>query len=241
MALRHNDLRAIAVFACVLAGCSASTEPSDSPDSVPVPHLSLRTDFGLELLQGEVNLTPGDSLILLATVEGSPADYGVPWITATDTAALQPRHDGTALVRRSGELSLTVTAVPKVPSARTPLLSASARLRLVCTAEMRAGILLTVLDSISGAPVTTLSTRRIRATSASRVDSAIVSPSGSLTLAGVIPTGDGLWGFAMESAGIWSVEVEADGYRAWRGDGIAVSGGLCHVITQRVVARLLRR
>ena len=78
MALRHNDLRAIAVFACVLAGCSASTEPSDSPDSVPVPHLSLRTDFGLELLQGEVNLTPGDSLILLATVEGSPADYGVP-------------------------------------------------------------------------------------------------------------------------------------------------------------------
>lgn len=241
MALRHNDLRAAAILTFLLSGCAASTEPSDPPESVPVPHLSLRTDFGLELLQGEINLTPGDSLILRATVEGTPADYGVPWITATDTAALQPRNDGTAVVRRSGELNLTVVAQPKVATSRTPVLSANARLHVSCTAEMRAGIILTIFDSISGAPVASLSTRRIRATSDSRVDSIVVSPSGSLVQGGVMPIGEGWWAFAMETPGIWSVEVEADDYRTWRGEGVAVTRGICHVITARVVAKLQRR
>lgn len=229
MALRHNDLRAVAVFACVLAGCSASTEPSDPPESAPVPHLSLRTDFGLELLQGEINLTPGDSLILRATVEGSPADYGVPWITATDTAALQPRSDGTALVRRSGELNLTVTALPKVPSARTPPLSANARLYVIGTADMRPGLVLVLEDSLSGQPLAGAGSMRLRVTSPAFTDSLIA------------PTLTAGWGTAWERSGTYSVTADVDGYQPWRRDGIEVSHGICHVITRRVAAKLQRR
>jgi len=241
MALRHNGLRVVAFFACLLAGCSASTEPSDPPESTALSHLSLKAGSGPELLLGDIHLVPGDSLILRATVVGYPADYGVPSISATDTSALHPRNDGTAVVRRTGELSLTVVALPKVVSARTPVLSANARLHLACTAEMRAGIILTVVDSATGSPVASETTRRIRASSSTRVDSIVVSPSGSFVLGGVIPIGDGLWGFARESSGSWSVEVEAAGHRPWRTDGIVVSEGLCHVITQPVVAKLQRR
>lgn len=241
MVLRRNDLGAVVLLALLLAGCSASTELSDPPAGVPLSHLSLKAGFGPELLLGDVYLVPEDSLILRATVEGYPADYGIPSITATDTAALQPRNDGTAAVRRSGELNLTVVAQPKVASGRTPVLTANARLHVACTADMRAGVSLTVLDAISGAPVAFLSTRRIRATSASRVDSIVVSPSGSLVQGGVIPIGEGRWMLAMETPGIWSVAVEADEYRAWLGEGIAVTRGICHVITQRVVAKLQRR
>lgn len=241
MVLRHNDLRWIAICALLLAGCSAFTDPSDPSEGVPLSHLSLKAGFGPELLQGDVYLTPEDSLILRATVEGHPEDYGVPSITATDTAALLPRSDGTAVVRRSGELNLMVTAQPKVPSARTPLLSANARLHVVCTAEMRAGVDLTVVDAMSGAPVAPLSTRRIRASSAIREDSIVVSPSGSLVVSGVFPAGEGRWAFAMETPGTWSVEIEADDYRTWRRDGIVVPRGVCHVITQRVEAKLQRR
>jgi hypothetical protein len=241
MALCRNDLRAIAASAFLLASCSAFIEPSDPSPGIPLSHLSLKAGFGPELLLGDVHLVPGDSLILKATVEGYPADYGVPSITATDTAALQSRNDGTAVVRRPGEVNLTVVALPKVVSARTPVLSANARLHVACTADMRAGVNLTFLDSMSGAPVATLSTRRIRATSASRVDSIVVSPSGALILGGVWLTGEGRWAFAMESPGTWSVDVEADGYRVWRGDGIVVSRGICHVIAVNVTARLAPR
>ncbi|MCM2317162.1 MAG: hypothetical protein NDJ92_18605, partial [Thermoanaerobaculia bacterium] len=156
MAVCRNDLRAIAASACLLASCTAFIEPSDPSPGIPLSHLSLKAGLGPELLLGDTYLTPPDSLILRATVEGHPDDYGIPVITATDTAALQSRNDGTAVVRRPGEVNLTVVAQPKVVSARTPVLSANARLHVACTADMRAGVNLTVLDSLSGAPVATL-------------------------------------------------------------------------------------
>lgn len=229
MILRRNNLGAIAILTLLLAGCSASVEPADPPPSVPPSHLSLRTDSGLELLQGEINLVPGDSLILRATVVGSPGDYGVPAITATDPAVLESRADGTAAVRRAGELNLSIIALPKVVSPRTPVLSANTRLRLLCTLEMRAGLSLALEDSMSGQPLSGTGSMRLRATSPVFTDS-LVAPT---LIAG--------WSTAWERPGTYSVTADVDGYQPWRRDGIAVSSGLCHVITQRVVAKLQRR
>lgn len=229
MPLRHNDLRIFAIWACMLTGCSASTEPSEPPGSVPRSHLSLRAGFGPELLLGDINLVAGDSLILRATVEGNPADYGVPAISATDTSALELRHDGTAAVRHPGDLNITVTALPKVLSARTPLLSANARLHVVCTADMRPGLVLALEDSLSGQPLSGAGSMRLRVTSLAYADS-LIAPT---LLAG--------WGTAWERAGTYSATADVDGYQPWRRDSIEVSRGICHVITQRVVAKLQRR
>lgn len=229
MVLRHNDLGAVAIFALLLAGCSASTEPSDPPARVPLSQLSLRAGFGPELLLGDTYLTAPDSLILRATVEGYPAEYGVPTIAATDTAALELRHDGTAAVRRPGDLNLTVTALPKVLSARTPVLSANARLHVVCTAEMRAGLVLTLEDSLAGQPLVGAGSMRLRVTSPAFTDSLIA------------PTLTAGWGTACERPGTYSVTADVDGYQPWRRDNIQFSHGICHVMTQRVVDKLQRR
>lgn len=229
MALRHNGLRTVAIFACFLAGCSASTEPADPPENLSLSHLSLRTDFGLELLQGEIYLVPGDSLSLRATVEGSPSDYGVPAISATDPAVIESRADGTAAVRSSGDLNLTVTALPRVPSARRPLLTAHTRLHVICTADMRPGFVLTLVDSLSDQPISGAGSMRLLITSPVYSDSLIA------------PTLSAGWATAWERPGIYSVTADVDGYQPWRRDGVAVSHGICHVITARVVAKLQRR
>lgn len=229
MILRHNNLGATAILTLLLAGCSVSVEPADPPASVPPSHLSLRTDSGLELLQGEINLVPGDSLILRATVVGSPGDYGVPAITATDPAMLESRPDGTAAVRRAGELNLSIIALPKVASPRTPVLSANTRLRLLCTLEMRPGISLALEDSASGQALNGTGSMRLRITSPAFADSLIA------------PTLIAGWSTAWERSGTYSVTADVDGYQPWRRDAIVVSSGLCHVITQRVVAKLQRK
>jgi hypothetical protein len=49
------------------------------------------------------------------------------------------------------------------------------------------------------------------------------------------------WGpfaFAFERPGRYDVEVTAPGYRQWRGPGIHVTDGECHVETVALVARL---
>lgn len=164
-----------------------------------------------------------------ATVVGNPADYRVPSITATDTAALEPRNDGKAAVRRPGDLNLTVTALPKVPSARTPILSATARVHVVCTMDMRPGLVLSLEDSLAGQSLSGTGGMRLRVTSLAYTDSLIA------------PTLTAGWGTACERSGIFSVTADVDGYQPWRRDGIEVSHGICHVITQRVVAKLQRR
>lgn len=229
MVLHRNDLGAISVIALLLAGCSVSVEPADPSAIVPLSHLSLRTDSGLELLQGEINLVPGDSLLLRATVVGSPGDYGVPTITASDPAVLESRPDGTAAVRRAGELNLSLIALPKIASPRTPVLSANTRLRLLCTMEMRPGLSLALQDSVSGQSLSGTGSMKLRVTSPAFTDS-LVAPT---LIAG--------WSTAWERSGTYSLTADVDGYQPWRRDAVVVSSGLCHVITQRVVAKLQRK
>ncbi|MBI5601172.1 MAG: hypothetical protein HY944_06360 [Gemmatimonadetes bacterium] len=241
MLLRRKHLRSSCLLAFVAtAACDLPVVVHTPPAETPPAHLRLHVvDWGQDLNGSEIYLTPNDSLRLRAVVENRPDVYGTPVISASDPTILELLSDGTYNVRHFGTLELTATALAKAPQVQPQRLTATAKINLVCTAEMRPGIVLTVRDSLSGALVPSLGTRRIRAASATRVDSIVVSPTGSLVLGGgAYPAGEGLWAFAMESAGVWSVDVEADGYRAWRGEGIAVSRGVCHVITVRVTARL---
>jgi hypothetical protein len=230
MALRHNDLGALAICALLMAGCSASTEPPvEPPGIVPQSQLSLRADVGPELLSAEVFLVPSDSLILRATVQGTPDDYGVPVISASDTTALERRNDGTAAVRHPGDLILTVTALPKVMSARSPVLSATARLHVMCTAEARAGLTLTLQDSATGQPLAGSGSMRLRATSVAYADSVTA------------PFLMSSWTTAWERPGTYAVTADVDGYQPWRRDNVEVSHGICHVRTAVVLAKLQRR
>jgi len=208
------------------------------PTSVQ-PHIRIQTSgLDLDLAGREITLGAGDSLLLVAVVEHRPEAYDVPEIKAADPSMLERVGDGIYNVRRTGTLDVTATAFAKSPTEQPRFLMESARINAACTLEMRAGILLTVRDSITGTIVMSDKTRRIRATSASRTDSAVVSPSGTPTFSGVVPAGDGRWALAMENAGSWTVQMEADGYRLWRQDGIVVTRGLCHVKTLNVTARL---
>jgi len=213
-----------------MCACSASTAPSvDPPGSVRQSHLSLRADVGPELLFAEVSMVPSDSLILRATVQGKPEDYGVPVISASDTTALERRNDGTATVRHPGDLILTVTALPKVASASSPLLSGTARLHVMCTAEARPGLALTLQDSATGQPLAGSGSMRLRAISVAYSDS---------TTAPFLMSS---WSTAWERPGTYAVTAGVDAYQPWRRDNVEVSRGICHVRTAHVLARLQRR
>ncbi|MFA6168143.1 MAG: hypothetical protein WC700_16080 [Gemmatimonadaceae bacterium] len=229
MTLCRNVLRVFAFAAYGLVACSASTDSSVAPPgSTPQSHLSLRADFGPDLILGDIHMAAPDSLILRAAVVGNPADYGVPSITATDSTALEIRGDGTAAVRHIGELNLTAVALPKSPSARTPTLVAKTRLHLACTLELRAGIYLLLHDSATGQPPQGSGTMRLRATSGTFSDSVTA------------PLLMGAWGAAWERPGTYSVSAQVDGYQPWRRDNIEVTHGLCHVRAVTVLAKLQR-
>jgi hypothetical protein len=227
-------LSTAAVFACGDNPVVIGTNPP-----AVQPHLRVQVKgLDLDLAGREITLTPGDSLVVQAFVENRPEAYGVPEISASDPSMIERLSDGTYIVRRAGTLNLTATAFAKSSSEQPPLLMESARINIACTADMRAGLVLAVRDSVSGASVANEKTRRVRATGATRVDSATVSPTGALVTSGVFPGGDGRWSLAWESAGTWSVEIDADGYGPWRQDGIVVPRGICHVMTVNITARL---
>ena len=93
-----------------------------------------------------------------------------------------------------------------------------------CTADFRAGILVTVTDSVTGAFIET-GPVRIIATDGGYADTVFVS--GSL-----------LGGLAHERSGTYQVEVSAPGYDTWTRGGIRVRENSCHVETQSIFARL---
>ncbi|MHB8838116.1 MAG: hypothetical protein ACYC7F_04105 [Gemmatimonadaceae bacterium] len=217
------------VTGCFLAP-SEQRPTTDPLVSVPLSRLSLRANLTLELISRETSLVPGDSLILAATVEGEPAEYLAPVITATDPSLLERRADGSVAVRRQAELNLTVTALPKSPpTERYPVLVAEARVHLVCTAELRAGIYLLLQDSLSGQPPQGSGTMRLRVTSGAYADSLNA------------PLLMGAWGTAWERAGTYSVRADVDGYQPWRRDDVVVTRGICHARTVQLVAKLQRR
>ena len=98
----------------------------------------------------------------------------------------------------------------------------------VCTLEARAGVNVTVTDSVSGAPVA--STVTVIVQDGQYRDSTTV-PAGS-------PQGTNSVGAAWEREGVYAVTVRADGYSTWAKSGVRVESGECHVKAVSLSAKL---
>jgi hypothetical protein len=97
----------------------------------------------------------------------------------------------------------------------------------VCTTEARAGITVTVVDSVTGA----LAGR----------GSTIVAREGTFTdvVSNTFTSqGDGPYGLVYERAGVYTVSVQQSGYVPWLKNNVQVTAGECHVNGTTVTARL---
>jgi len=228
MSFACSRLRAVALALLGLSACTPVTGTRDA-ERAPVSRLSLRSDGMPELTGTEISAVAGDSVIIRAIVEGDPAGYGTPVLSATDPGVLELRGDGSARVRYAAPLVLTATAAPKTLAAGAAALTATARLTLTCTMEARPGLTLAVVDSATGQAPAGPGGMRFRAVGGTFVDSLVV------------PALIGGWSTAWERGGTYSVTVDADGFRPWRADSLMVTSGLCHVRTTRVSVRLQRK
>lgn len=101
-----------------------------------------------------------------------------------------------------------------------------------CTDEARASVSVTVLDSVSGAPLG-------RGVSVVLQDGAWVDS----TLFGDAPFWDGMpltTERAYERPGTYAVRVHRRGYASWTRNGVVVTQGPCHVNGVALTARLQR-
>jgi hypothetical protein len=96
------------------------------------------------------------------------------------------------------------------------------RTDVACTLEARAGINVTVVDSLSG--------REVAGSSGIAREEAFAD-----TLESIEP--GQLFG-VFERPGTYDVTVTAPGYRPWRVTGVTVGADECHVIPERLTARL---
>lgn len=95
-----------------------------------------------------------------------------------------------------------------------------------CTLEARPGIVLTVIDSISGLVV---AGDDVVATATD----GFYSDTGSPNSEGMVP-------LAFERRGSYSVEVTANGFRPWVMNSVRVMEDACHVRTVELLARMQR-
>lgn len=96
----------------------------------------------------------------------------------------------------------------------------------VCVDTRELGLLVSVVDSITGGPVVT--ENEVVAIDGSYADTATATLDRSETQA--------LAGLATERPGTYHVETTAEGYRPWAKDGVRVSDGECHVQTVELEA-----
>lgn len=97
---------------------------------------------------------------------------------------------------------------------------------VVCTLEVRPGIVVEVRDGFTGDPLADSATLTLR--DGTYVETVKESFDG-LTLAG-----------AHERAGTYDVRVDRSGYVPWRTAGVEVAAGICHVETVELQAPMVR-
>ena len=98
----------------------------------------------------------------------------------------------------------------------------------VCTASVEPGIVVTIVDSVSGAPRAADAMAEARAPSfADTLGPAVFHGNVMISRRG-----------AHERPGIYEVIVQAPGYDEWRKSGVLVRSGECHVQTVALEARL---
>lgn len=231
MLFPFNHLRPSLLVALVLAACSTDF-PHAGTDPLVQPAAGVRMIIGTGIvLSGtEIHISSDDTLVVRAFVDGNPSAYLPPVITASDPSAISTRSDGSvAVVRPVGGLTLTATAAARSPITHPATISATGRLNVVCTLEIRFGIAVVVQDSATGVAPSGSGSTTFRAWSGTYADSA------------TYPALVSGWGGVGERAGVYSVTVEATGFAPWRRDGIEVTRGLCHVRPVQLVARLQRK
>jgi hypothetical protein len=94
---------------------------------------------------------------------------------------------------------------------------------VICTADLRAGLVVTVLDSASGQAIA--SSSLVVARQGTFADTARVSSAAT-------------YGLLYERAGVYDVTVSHAGYRDWHRSGVTVPADRCHVQTVALTARL---
>ena len=99
-----------------------------------------------------------------------------------------------------------------------------------CTTIAIPAISVTVVDSVSGAPLAHGST--VRARDGAYADSLVVPADTSSTPFPI--------GLALERAGVYQVSVSHPGYRDWSAANVRASKDGCHVRTAVLVAHLVR-
>jgi hypothetical protein len=100
-----------------------------------------------------------------------------------------------------------------------------------CEADRRAGIALSILDSIARGPVL-VDSIRVTATDGSFADTMRFTNLRPDPVTGV--------GLAWEREGVYNLLVVATGYRIWQRNQVRVRDAGCHVNTVRVTALLQR-
>ena len=93
-----------------------------------------------------------------------------------------------------------------------------------CTTQAVPGIMVQVLDSLTGAPAG----RNAR----------IIARAGTVADTANFTEFDGPYPLAFERSGTYAVTVEQQGYRLWSRTGIRVTKDECHVRTVSLTARL---
>jgi len=103
---------------------------------------------------------------------------------------------------------------------------------IICTAIAAAGINITVVDSLTGAPAafTGLWARAVDGAFRDSTASAFTNPqAGTVTMA-----------LAWERRGTFTVTVHADGFRDWNKTGVVVTADECHVTGVQLTARMAK-
>jgi hypothetical protein len=176
-----------------------------------------------------VGMLPGDRYHMAAEVRDANG-AAVPGARATlvsrNPAAISLDSAGLLTVVGRGSSWLVGGYI----SATRGLLADSVTVAVVCTTEARAGIVLTVSDSLTGA-------------AAGLTSLALVARSGNYrdsTFFPAVPAGQPalVWGLAYERPGTYDVRVSADGYQPWVRLGVTVTNDLCHVVPVQITVRL---
>lgn len=224
---------AVALALAALAGCTAPSETRTAAgadavsvamyvNGVPVS----RSSFAALLV--------GDSLRFSARLldaGGHELASVRPTIASHNPNAVS--MDATGMMRAVGRGASWIVAAYNSPT--RGLIADSTTVGLVCTTEVRAGLVLTVSDSVTGS-ASGLTGLAIAAQSGYVRDS-LYYPSVPANMPGAPAL---LQGLAFERPGTWEVRVNAAGYAPWVQSGIAVTADLCHVIPVAIAVRLRR-
>ena len=214
--------------ALVVAACRAPTE---------APALAEPSQLGLYIGDIRVSRTstlgmlPGDSLqFVVRLTDASGQRVSGVHTNLVSRNALAVTMDTLGVARVAGRGASWIVGSVLTPARN--VLADSALVNVVCTTDVRPGIALTVVDSLTGlgGPMSAL---KITIRDGAAGDSVLIST----LAAGAAPFSIGL---AWERKGTYQLDVTAAGYAPWSRANVAVTAGICHVTTVVVTARLQR-